>query len=531
MAKLIYAEPDDEITNLVDRLRSEKSEKELVFVLPPSSRVMQSGLNARLLMQYSNSLGKSTAVVSTDPRSQGTAIETGFTVYPTLTDYESRRSIDRAVQPALNSASTEVDDFLPVDNGAAPPPTSTRRADLPKPATTPRPRPVAAGRIATSARRSYLPWVLGGIGVLVIAMILFLFVLPSASVTIITSARSVAATPTVTGSTSPPGGSDQLAVQTTVQQAQESLSNQQRSATGKKDVPAVAATGQVVFTYTNPSPLIPSFSVPKNSEVFTDDGKKFLTQADSGQIGPNQSSAPVPVVARQPGPAGNVSAHSIKNIANNPDPDRIKVDNADPTANGADATQKQVVSQTDLDTAKKELGDQLGQKVKDSLKQKAGSQKIIDETQTVTVDASYDHKAGDEAANFNANVTAKGQATTFDENRMKQVLLDALKRQAPGGYALTDDPPKLDYHVAQKDDKGKVIWDASASAFMAAAVNKDDLRSHITGQSGAKAKAYILGHIDASDVVVRQSPSFIPWLPFIGGRIDIKEQVQNNTPQ
>ena len=48
MSKLIYAEPDDEITNLVDRLRSEKSEKELVFVLPGASRVMHSNLNARL---------------------------------------------------------------------------------------------------------------------------------------------------------------------------------------------------------------------------------------------------------------------------------------------------------------------------------------------------------------------------------------------------------------------------------------------------------------------------------------------------
>src|SRR5947209_10700438 len=100
MAKLIYAEPDEEITNLVDRLRSEKSESDLVFVLPASSRVLQSGLNGRLLMQYSNSLGKKTSVVSPDPRTQGTAIESGFTVYPTLTDYEANRSIDRAVTPA-----------------------------------------------------------------------------------------------------------------------------------------------------------------------------------------------------------------------------------------------------------------------------------------------------------------------------------------------------------------------------------------------------------------------------------------------
>ncbi|MFY9616051.1 MAG: hypothetical protein WAT58_11695, partial [Candidatus Dormiibacterota bacterium] len=99
-----------------------------------------------------------------------------------------------------------------------------------------------------------------------------------------------------------------------------------------------------------------------------------------------------------------------------------------------------------------------------------------------------------------------------------------------GGYQLTDDAPKFDYHVAQKDDKGMVIWDATASGFMAVAVNIDDLKKNVTGQSPTKARSYILGHIDASDVRISQVPSFVPWLPFLGARIDIKEQVQNNTP-
>src|SRR3979411_40333 len=97
MSKLIYAEPDDEITNLVDRLRSEKSEKELVFVLPGASRVMHSNLNARLLKQYSNTLGKTTSVISPDPRTQTVAIETGFSVFPTMAAFASGRSIDKAV--------------------------------------------------------------------------------------------------------------------------------------------------------------------------------------------------------------------------------------------------------------------------------------------------------------------------------------------------------------------------------------------------------------------------------------------------
>jgi hypothetical protein len=527
MAKLIYAEPDDEITNLVDRLRAEKAEADLVFVLPPASRVMQSGLNARLLMQYSNSLGKQTSVVSTDPRTQASAIETGFTVYPTLTDYEARRTIDRAVQPA--SFASRIDDFEPAAEVVPPGPTP-RRTEAPAAVPSPRSRPATTRSEVVRKRAGFLPWVLGGIGVIAALLILLFFVFPSATVTILTAARSVSATPTVTGATTPPTGPDQLAVQTTVQQSQQTTT-QARNSTGKKDVPPVPATGNVVFTYATATPFAPVFMVPKGSQVSSDDGKAFITQADTANLRPGDSSSSIPVIAKVGGTAGNVGAHTIKNISNNPYPDNLKVDNADAIQGGAEATTKVVVSQTDLDSAKKDLGDQLTQKVKDELKQKAGGQKIIDETQAITVDATFDHKAGDEAGNFNANISAKGQATSFDESKMKDVLVGALKRQAPSGYTLTDDPPKLDYHVAQKDAAGMVIWDASASGFMAVAVNIDDLKKNITGQSPAKARSYILGHIDASDVVIKETPSFVPWLPFLGARIDIKEQVQNNTPQ
>ncbi|MDQ6746771.1 MAG: hypothetical protein M3010_01500, partial [Candidatus Dormibacteraeota bacterium] len=67
-------------------------------MLPAASRVMQSSLNARLLMQYSNSLGKKTSVVSPDPRTQGVAIETGFDTFPSMAALESGRALDRAVE-------------------------------------------------------------------------------------------------------------------------------------------------------------------------------------------------------------------------------------------------------------------------------------------------------------------------------------------------------------------------------------------------------------------------------------------------
>jgi hypothetical protein len=530
MSKLIYAEPDDEITNLVDRLRSEKTEKELVFVLPGGSRVLHSNLNARLLKQYSNSLGKSTSVISPDPRTQSIAIETGFSVFPTMTAFESGSAIDRAVDTGavvqagvlapLPVQSGAFDSVAPQGRPAPPPPVAART----------RPTPSAAAAEIMGGRAGYIPYVLGGIGVILIVFILFLFVFPSATVQIVIPARAISAQPTINGSTSPPGPGDAASVQTTIQQAQEQTQQQNVAATGQKTIPAVPATGTVVFTYTNPDPFTPGFDLPKGTEVTTDDGKKYTTQADSGTIGRNQSSPPIAISAENGGVAGNTPAGTIKNITGNTHASQLVVNNPSDVGGGVDATTKTVVAQTDLDKVKKALGDQLTTKVNADLAKSAGTQKLLAETLTIAVDASYDKKAGDEAANFNATVTVKGAEDSLDDAKVKQVLTEALRKQAPGGYTLTDNPLKLDYKLVQHDDKGGVVLNGTASGFMATAINKDDIRSHVTGKSIKQARAYIHGNIDSTNIIISESPSLVPWLPFIGGRIDVKTTVENPQP-
>ena len=533
MSKLIYAEPDDEITNLVDRLRSEKSEKELVFILPGASRVMHSNLNARLLKQYSNTLGKTTSVISPDPRTQTVAIETGFAVFPTMAAFESGSAIDRALDPGPVVAATPSGAAAALPVGRSPCPSPRRGAAAPPPPVTPPVSPATAARktgVAGAGRPGYIPYVLGGVGVVLILLILLFFVLPSATVQVVIPARAISAGPTLTGSTAPPAPTDTASVQTVVQQAQEQQA-QQVNSTGQKTIPAVPSTGTVVFTYSGSVPFTPGVRFPAGTEVTTDDGKKYVTTADSGPVdqGGGHSGA-VPIQARDGGKGGDTGAGTIKNITNNPFPSNLSVTNADATKGGTDASQKTVVSQADQDGVKKALGDQLTQKVKADLQKNAGTQKLLDETLQVAVDASFDKKPGDEAPNFNATVTVKASQTSLDDSKVKQVIKNALHRTIPHGYEFTDNPLKLDYKLAQHDDKGGVVLDAKASGFMQTAINRDDIRNHISGQSIAKARAYIQGNIDSSSVVIKESPSLIPWLPFISSRIDVSTTVQNPQP-
>ncbi|MEA2670422.1 MAG: hypothetical protein QOG45_642, partial [Chloroflexota bacterium] len=53
MAKMVYVDPEEEITELVERIRAAGDESHLVFIFPSQARVLLSPLNLRLLQQYS----------------------------------------------------------------------------------------------------------------------------------------------------------------------------------------------------------------------------------------------------------------------------------------------------------------------------------------------------------------------------------------------------------------------------------------------------------------------------------------------
>jgi hypothetical protein len=527
MPKLIYAEPDDEITNLVDRLRSEKDEKSLVFVLPAASRVLQSGLNARLLMQYSNSLGKSTAIVSPDQRTQAIGVETGFKVFPSLARYE----IDAPVVAPNGGEAAPQTPVLAAVPATAPAPAPPRRT---APARAPAPQPPAPvaphhpSRPALSRpERGFGPYLAGGaIGVFIL-LLAALIALPTAEVDITVSARAVQTTASVCGNTSGSCSGQSLSVKTTELTAQEQSQQQQFNATGTKTIPAVQATGQVVFT--NNSVFGVQFQ--SGTEVYTDSGIKFRTQGATGVLQPGSSSPPVPVTAEQGGVSGNVPAGAIDHIsAGQYQSYGFSVSNPNATGGGVDAQTKTIISQQDLDNAANTLGNPLKDKVKQELQQQAGSQKILTDTESITPTPTYDHHAGDEAQNFNAQVQVKGRATAVNEGDIRAQLRVALQHQVPAGYVITDDPLKTDYQLVQHDDNGNDVFTGNVSGFMASAVDIDHLRQQLAGKSAAAATAIIENSVETSNPVIKQVPPFLPWLPWISGRITIRRLVQNIQP-
>src|ERR1700690_994010 len=87
MPAVVVARADDEIADLIDRVRSSQ-DPEVGLVVPSSSRALQTPLNVRLLAQFSTQSGRHTSVVTEDPRLQQIARASGLQVYGSVPAFE-----------------------------------------------------------------------------------------------------------------------------------------------------------------------------------------------------------------------------------------------------------------------------------------------------------------------------------------------------------------------------------------------------------------------------------------------------------
>ena len=315
MAKMLYVDPDEEITELVERIRAAGDDPDLVFIFPSHARVLLSPLNLRLLQQYSRSNLKSTAIVTGDPRVQGLAREAGFATYASVQAYERGVQVMVPTTGAANgdgvaagAAADLAAEALDDDTWADPVP-----PPLPPGAHRPRggaPRP----SLGQDRRRLYM--VAGGI--FVVGFLLLFLVAPSAKVTITLKATPVELTKQIQGTSDPSSAQGPDRVLTKAVTDDE---NQQFDAkpTGQKQIQAVAASGGIVLTTDEPFPFCASNGFPRGTEFSTGGGKpvKFVVSADTtntpdGQYcvpaatggAPVSSSPPIPVTAEATGAAG-----------------------------------------------------------------------------------------------------------------------------------------------------------------------------------------------------------------------------------
>jgi hypothetical protein len=567
MSKVLYVEPDDEITDLVEKIRRSGEEQDLVFVLPHRTKVLQSPLNLRLLQQYSRSFVKHTAIVSGDPRVQALAKTAGFPTYASVQAYERGVEVVRPHSPvepspededgrgpegmaaigsgAAATAVAEAWTAAPVERAETP-----QRAERPLPPrrTGPAPLPGKRGR---DRRRAY--YYLAG-AVFLVGLLLLFLVAPSATVTITLTATPVNISNPIQGTTDANLASSPDHVLTTVATADES--NQfQAKPTGQKTLPATTAAGEVVLQTDLKN--VADFTIPKGTEFDSNTSPqiKFYAPQDTVvHFGPADSngiatSNPIPIQDGKPEGAGNVPANTVTQWPGNPcgpngqykgicAPSDLTATNPQPTTGGADPKQVTTASGGDVQGWQKQIDDfkaQLTDKAKADMLAKAGPGKVVatdpgGSGQTLTYEITPLPKPDDQYQPTTISVAVHGKAAYYNPAEVKKVVLDDLTHLVAQGEQLAPNPNVPDPKITQASDDGTVIFSLSATGYSEPVIDVQGLKNRFTGKSQAEVKR-IAKEVIGSQVQDVTTEQHIPFfvLPFFSGHIEVKQNVKKAT--
>ena len=525
LAKLLYVEADEEITDLVDRLRDLSLEDEVTFVVPERARALQSAMSFRLLKRYADSYGKRVNLVSGDPRLQAMSLEAGFTAYPSLAAYDRGTEVHSAESAGDPAAAAVATTAPPTSVQAVAPQRGVATLDRPREASVisapPRRQVPAPGKPVASGPPlgSYRPYLIGAAVLVVVALLVGVLYLPTATATVSVQGTPLQADVTLLGAPGTAAGSpDHFPTQAVHASQSQTFPG---TPTGQKQIDAAKATGNVTFSL---SCFLCSETVPKGWIVETTDAsKKYATQKAVTLLGPI-GSATVGVVAVDAGLNGNTDKDTIRKIEGNTD-DNLGVTNANPTTGGADARTATIIQQSDIDSVRDVYAKDAVPAVTDQLNSKAQGQKLVLVGNGVQTTATADHKVGEEVPGFTITIKVAGDGVAFDEKAVQQMLKAFLQRKVPQGSQLTTNGTTVKYDPPTDGTvDGHVTLNGHVSGFYTPIFLEPAIRSHLKGMSPTKGRAFLQSLPNVVDARVTQSPFGLPWLPFFSSRITLKIQ-------
>lgn len=563
MPAVVIAKADDEIADLIDRVRS-SPDLDVGLVVPGSSRALQTPLNVRLLAQFSSQSGRRTSIVTEDQRVQQLARVSGLQVYGSVPAFErgielagprmGGSSVGRGVASGAGGAAAAV-----LEPPPAPPPAPP---SLSPPAHAPATARLEPRRVLTQLpparpargwdRRRFL-YVAGAV-VAILGIVLFMALAPSAKVTITIAATPLSVSPTIQGSTSPATANQPDHVLTGVITSTSSQTFQ-ATPTGTTTLPAVAAKVTLTFTTDATSDIL--FTLPVNnpsSFVKTADQSVTFGPVKTAEIciGPanpppagacagSPYNAQAQYVAQAPGASGNAASGTLTLWPGDPCPDpnlcpgtHISVTNSSSATGGADP--KQVTAATATDVANwtaqvTQIENALAAQIQTDLLAKAAGKTIAkDPTGNGEVIANSGAKPALPAANapFNATsitVATAAQASIYDPIAVRNdVIADLDKLVKPGDELAPgrlNTPPCA---VTQANDAGTVVLACSATDFSQPMVNLNTLKAHLTGRNPGSAQGIVKSNIaKVQGVTVSEWPFKLFYLPLRASQIEIDE--------
>ncbi len=513
----IYVETEEEIPELVDRLRRYHGE-DTMLVLPMRSRIGQSRFNFQLLRNYSARLGKRVTVVCDDPAVQKMASETGFPVFGAVgpagegipSEPEAPAPFRRWWQRKEMAAATHV-------GVAAPRRLQTKTATELKP-----------GR--------FLLYVTA-ITLILVGLFAAAVFVPSASVTLVAQATPFT-TKDVEIQAQPGKGPIH------VRAVSISNSNSQGfKVTGSIDVPLAPAIGVVTYTNNIPPPQhcpnglncgSPGIAIPYGQRLMNTNGLEFAQTSGTVTVpwatGGNPGTVDVNVMAVKPGSTGNVGNDTITQIVGNPYP-QLTVTNKQATGGGTDPSSTPQMTEADFDAARAQLEQEAHQTIAQQIQSQVQPGEKLSETIIFgPPQFTTDHQPQDKVPSFTGTMMVTGEGDFYSDSDVVNAYKTYLAQHVPNNLQmLTESATLVQYRLLSSSKGGGLVFVGTASAYVAPTLDENQIRAAIVGRPTAQARFY-LEKLPIRSVAIKESPVALPLMPLLDRRITLHYVVESNAP-
>lgn len=562
MHDIIYLEPDEEITSVIDKLKVlNPNIKTLSLVIPKGATILQSVVNLKLLRKECEALEKDLSIVTQDRIGRNLASQAGFTVFdnvnsthPSIEPSRPQPKTEEIIELDLTGRKeneekapkgipvhrydesqtaksqfgifeTNTVDQAPIEDST--PPTSSYKPSfteskesenisLPK-------IPISSSKF--SKKKKILIAV--GIVVLIILGVLTYFYYPRATITL-----------AVKGD--PFEQPVQINVDNNINKVDENSKSipgllvdaeqeggKKFTATGKKEI-GEKAKGTI--SVSNDSGT--AQSVAAGTQFKSDGGLTFVATSSAnvpgatatvdsgGNVIKTLGKADVTVEASDPGDQYNIAPGNFTVVGKS-----MLTGRSTAAMTGGLSKQLTIVSQNDLNNAKNELSGEVSKTLHDQLKQKAGNNKIIDSAIGDEVLSSSSNKnVGEEADQFEMKVKVKSSTISFLENDYRQMVVKALEGFVPQDKELVlSSGDEISTTASDVDiSRGKIKLNGNVKTKLAPKIDQISLKNSLKGKSSSDAENIIKINKNVESVNISFRPSWFKKVPSFTRNISIK---------
>lgn len=543
----IYVDIDDEITAIIDKVRS-SPQKIVALVLPKRATMLQSIVNMKLLKRTADDAKKHLVLITTEAGLLPLAAGVGLYVAKNL---QSKPEIP--IVPSANQAPDDIEEALSMEDdqptpsqldaakpvgdlavGSIPPSAIDDTIDMDNGANAA--KPVVGGPKkgkkdskfkVPNFNRFRLLLILGvaGIVLLIGAWILCFEVLPKATITVKTNASNVTNNITMTLSTAASSAnSANNTVPAQIQQQQKSYS-QQVPATGQKDN-GTKASGAVTLTAKECGTVAQAQDVPAGTGV-SSNGLTFVTQQGASFGSPQVQgnclvfkSNAVSVIAQNNGSQYNIGPSSFT-VAGRSD----TTGSSSNAMTGGTSNIVKIVSQADIDGAKQKIAGQDTAAIKQQLVsafQNVGLYPVQSTFQAGEPSLTSTANAGDQADNVTVNETITYTMFGAKQADMHKLVADAVNKKIDTSkQVILDDGLSSATFTVQNQDGSKAVIALQDTAIAGPDLKIDKLKPQVAGKKANDASNIIKENPGVTDVNVSYSPFWVSAIPKNTSKISI----------